>query len=319
MKTCPQCNRKYDDETLNFCLEDGSVLNRADSLSDEPPPTVVMESPVPTTPNQSFGAPTAPQTEQTQQTWGNQSRYQPQVSSGSKSWLWVLGILGGIVILCGGGFVGLIAIGSFVEDEDPPPLVANKEADEPGTNEKAPKDSRLLKKTADLSKWKVDGNEYVTSDIEDGELVLTSGEAYYYVILTKDFKTYDATVKWTLSNKEGGAAPLGYGLVIHSDPLNVLDKDYAFLIRTDTQQYRIVRHSKKRERNIVNWTRSTAIKKGSRENDLEVRVNGREMNFYINGVFVRKERDFSTYQDGVAGIYTSGDIPIGFSKIEYRK
>ncbi|HUF02760.1 MAG TPA: hypothetical protein VMM38_01150 [Aridibacter sp.] len=31
MKTCPKCNRSYDDETLNFCLDDGEWL-----LSDEP-------------------------------------------------------------------------------------------------------------------------------------------------------------------------------------------------------------------------------------------------------------------------------------------
>jgi cell division septation protein DedD len=31
MKKCPQCNRNYSDETLNFCLEDGTVLT---SISD---------------------------------------------------------------------------------------------------------------------------------------------------------------------------------------------------------------------------------------------------------------------------------------------
>jgi TolB-like protein/Tfp pilus assembly protein PilF len=29
MKTCPQCHREYSDETLNFCLEDGAVLESA--------------------------------------------------------------------------------------------------------------------------------------------------------------------------------------------------------------------------------------------------------------------------------------------------
>ena len=55
MKTCPQCNRNYDDETLNFCLEDGSVLNRIDQASDEPPATVVMQNPAPTVQNQDVG------------------------------------------------------------------------------------------------------------------------------------------------------------------------------------------------------------------------------------------------------------------------
>ncbi|MGC2234564.1 MAG: PAN domain-containing protein [Pyrinomonadaceae bacterium] len=35
MKTCPVCHRSYDDETLNFCLEDGSIL----SVTDDPDKT----------------------------------------------------------------------------------------------------------------------------------------------------------------------------------------------------------------------------------------------------------------------------------------
>ena len=27
MRTCPKCNRQYDDDSLNYCLEDGTVLN----------------------------------------------------------------------------------------------------------------------------------------------------------------------------------------------------------------------------------------------------------------------------------------------------
>jgi hypothetical protein len=27
MKSCPVCNRTYSDETLTFCLEDGSILS----------------------------------------------------------------------------------------------------------------------------------------------------------------------------------------------------------------------------------------------------------------------------------------------------
>ncbi len=36
MKKCPQCNRNYSDETLNFCLDDGTVLISAtDAATDE--------------------------------------------------------------------------------------------------------------------------------------------------------------------------------------------------------------------------------------------------------------------------------------------
>ena len=41
MKRCPQCNREYADDSLRFCLEDGTPL-RASRTSLEPPPTEVL-------------------------------------------------------------------------------------------------------------------------------------------------------------------------------------------------------------------------------------------------------------------------------------
>ena len=36
MKKCPACNRTYSDETLSFCLEDGSLLSASFNLHEEP-------------------------------------------------------------------------------------------------------------------------------------------------------------------------------------------------------------------------------------------------------------------------------------------
>lgn len=41
MKRCPQCQRIYADESLNFCLSDGTALATAENLSE---PTIVMGS-----------------------------------------------------------------------------------------------------------------------------------------------------------------------------------------------------------------------------------------------------------------------------------
>ncbi|HXM50651.1 MAG TPA: discoidin domain-containing protein [Pyrinomonadaceae bacterium] len=41
MKRCPKCNRKYKDDTLKFCLEDGAALSEAVRDSD-PPATEMM-------------------------------------------------------------------------------------------------------------------------------------------------------------------------------------------------------------------------------------------------------------------------------------
>lgn len=48
MKICPYCNQTYTDETLNFCLNDGSALTAKES---DPPPTVFMDPPRSTNPN----------------------------------------------------------------------------------------------------------------------------------------------------------------------------------------------------------------------------------------------------------------------------
>lgn len=43
MKRCPKCNRKYEDDTLRFCLEDGTSLS-AVTRDAGPPPTEILPS-----------------------------------------------------------------------------------------------------------------------------------------------------------------------------------------------------------------------------------------------------------------------------------
>ena len=42
MKHCPKCKKEYQDETLNFCLDDGVWLNEARSM-DEPATAILSE------------------------------------------------------------------------------------------------------------------------------------------------------------------------------------------------------------------------------------------------------------------------------------
>lgn len=49
MKVCPICDKTYKDDNLNFCLDDGSTLTELNS--NEPPPTVLMDSGRSTNPN----------------------------------------------------------------------------------------------------------------------------------------------------------------------------------------------------------------------------------------------------------------------------
>jgi hypothetical protein len=57
MKRCPKCNRKYKDDTLKFCLEDGTSLSLAARDSD-PPATEIMPRVQPTV--KSSAGPTIP-------------------------------------------------------------------------------------------------------------------------------------------------------------------------------------------------------------------------------------------------------------------
>jgi hypothetical protein len=77
MKRCPRCNRIYSENDLNFCLDDGELLTRytdeepTRSLRDNPPPTVVLDSPRVTNPiDFSTGQPMQP--------WQGQGSYTPQ-------------------------------------------------------------------------------------------------------------------------------------------------------------------------------------------------------------------------------------------------
>ncbi len=56
MKRCPVCQRRYD-ETMAFCLEDGSLLVYASSAADDQPATIIMPDPRVTAP-----APPRPET-----------------------------------------------------------------------------------------------------------------------------------------------------------------------------------------------------------------------------------------------------------------
>src|SRR6266540_3266437 len=57
MKRCPKCNRQYNDDTLRFCLEDGTPLS-AITRDANPPATEILPSPVAST--QKSSAPTIP-------------------------------------------------------------------------------------------------------------------------------------------------------------------------------------------------------------------------------------------------------------------
>src|SRR5829696_2561168 len=130
MKVCPNCNQTYTDESLNFCLNDGATLTNLQT--DEPPPTIQMNTARTTSPNYSDQP-----TNFTDQPFGNQPNFgnaplsswqNPSVSPNQPSYMapvmavrgqnqtlpvisLVLGILGLVLLCCWGGIpFGIAAV-----------------------------------------------------------------------------------------------------------------------------------------------------------------------------------------------------------------
>lgn len=103
MKICPKCNQSYDDATLNFCLNDGSLLTEI--INKQEQPTAFMPKPNPTIGN-------VQNTQQTfQSSWKQNVANQPKKKS--RAWLWVLGVLGLLFVFGIVGVVGFVAYFSF--------------------------------------------------------------------------------------------------------------------------------------------------------------------------------------------------------------
>lgn len=150
-----------------------------------------------------------------------------------------------------------------------------------------------------------------------GELIMSSKRkgTYFVIIPTRNYKTENAATRITVRNVDEEDSRLGFGLVFHSAN-QPLKQDYAFLIDSENKRFRIVRHDTRKEINEIKWTESSAIKDGTQGNVLEVRDDGSNMEFFINGESVTTLKNTDGYKGGVAGFYAGDAIPIAFSHLE---
>ena len=87
MKRCPTCSRSFDDDTLSFCLEDGTPLVRDSALRADSQETLV--SPSPTMPTMVSGLPpTVPYPQ-----LPGKNRFDVPVAQSRRTWPWVVAIL----------------------------------------------------------------------------------------------------------------------------------------------------------------------------------------------------------------------------------
>lgn len=311
MKICPTCRKTYNDDGLNFCLDDGSVLTLA--TSDITPETVMMNQPRFTDPSANPGG-----QQGIQYSFGNQANYsmQPPKKS-SKTWIWIVGILAVLVLVCGGGFVGLAVFISQLDTN------TNGATPSPTRSTSSPTPTpfpRSQVQTIDLNEWVRENSSVGNTAFRNGEFFMSSRQkGYYYVVAAPDsYKTESASSTVTLRNVDDANSSLGYGIVFHSDP-KPLQKGYAFLIDTKRQKYRVVRHEPGKEVDIVNWTNASSIKSGSAENTLEVRDTPDRIELYINNDMVTTIKNTHGYRGGVVGLYAGDAVNIAFKKLEIAK
>jgi hypothetical protein len=225
--------------------------------------------------------------------------------------IWVIGIVLGVILLCGGGGVlGLFIIGTIGDNLDTSTTEEKNESVD---------SSRKLVSTLDFSNIDFENTDSIKIKLENNKLQLRTIDDYFYVFIFGDFKSSNASLKLTVENTSRRASTFGYGLVINSYPDKAIESGYAFVIDSIKGEYRFVSHSNQQETEIVKWTKSSAINKGSQPNDIEARIYGNNVKLYINGKFIRSEKMKSVNSSNVAGVYTSDSIPIIFSNMELRK
>lgn len=152
MKSCPTCNRTYPDDTLAFCLIDGSVLSAPydpktkQQQANEPPPTEWLHS----TPGRPETAPP-----RLQPTMPNSAPVyavdrQPGSNSSGKKWL-AVGIAAFMVLIAG---VVLLFVGSaWVASPNSKPELKSEVPDSNKTSESTPVSESSPEKLDVAGRW----------------------------------------------------------------------------------------------------------------------------------------------------------------------
>ncbi|HVG34336.1 MAG TPA: hypothetical protein VM911_14800 [Pyrinomonadaceae bacterium] len=333
MKRCPTCSRTYTDDALSFCLDDGAPLLSVggDAPSSFDPnatlayPTPRETSPQPQSyppppPSQSFPPPQTP-------TWspGPTAAPYPQAARKKSALPWILGGAAVLLVL-GIGFVVLIAILAAIGANSNSNRTTTTNTGRPsGSNTRtstAPGTGSTLVVRDDFSseKWPSDNNE---NKYEDGEFHMHASTGNYIVVLGPDqneYYTKERTMRVTARSVDGTASSYGYGLVVHGSVQSGEAVGYGFLIYTGNDpSYAVFNLTGDQNKALVKWTRSSIIRTGTNTNQLEVRVKGDQLSFYVNGQYVTSITDSAGYGDGRVGFFTSNENPVAFDDLEIYK
>ncbi len=339
MKHCPNCNRTFTDEALNFCLADGSPLvidappsaetnstaHYSASQDTNPPQTEVYRPPATVV---SQTPPVVPQ-------WSPMP--QAQASRKSRAGWWVLGGIALITILGVGLVVVLIVIGALSSESNTTRsntnanTIANKNtnrssangANSSGANKNA--SSGLPSSMSDdfsTKKWGTGSSQFGDLWYADDEYHMRSKDKSYLVMYgpSNDYSTENATVRVTVRNVDGVSPTTGYGLIVHCAKKNEKLEYYTFVIYTgEKPHYKVAMYKDGNETALVPWTESSIIRTGTNTNQLEVRIKGSELSFYVNSQRVTSVTDNAGFKRGLAGFYTSDAHEVAFDDLEITR
>ncbi len=337
MKRCPSCHRSYTDLSLNFCLEDGTPLVADVAPASDPHATVRYPSPRDTgepPPTEIYRQPMPMLNQVPEMIRQQQPQWSPgPTAPGKKSnavW-WVLGGLAVVAIIGVGLVVMIIALASLGTDanansngnSNSSVRTANRNSastNQPSTNSSSTSGAI----TDDFSdhKWGATKSQFGDTWYEDGEYHMRSREKMYVVMYApvNEYTTENATVRVRARSVDGNET-LGYGLIIHGKRKGGSQlEDYALLIYTgDEPRYQIVMHKDGNQTPLVGWTSSEIIRSGTNPNQLEARIDGDQISFYINGQYVNRITDKENLKNGLVGFYTSDAAEVAFDDLEITR
>jgi len=260
----------------------------------------------------------------------------PQQRKSSAVW-WILGGLAVIVVIGVGVVVMLLAVASINSQSNSNRAVVTNTNTNRNTNSNRSSNANSSRgnanTTSDLpssfsddfseKKWTVASSDFGQLWYDNDEYHMRSKDKTYVVMYgpSNDYNTENATVQVTARNVDGVSPSSGYGLIVHGERAKDEKlEDYAFLIFTGPNpQYKVLMHKGGAETKLVDWTPSSAIRKGTCTNELEVRIRGTQLAFLINGQLVTGITDTANFKRGRAGLYTSDAHEVAFDDLEITR
>ncbi len=341
MKRCPSCNRTYTDVTLNFCLEDGTPLTSDAPPSFDPQATVRYSQPTPT------GEPPPTEIYRQEKPLVNQVPEMAQPRPAARQWTptpvarapkksnavwWILGGVAVVSVIGIGLVIMILALASISSTENTNTANTNSRVVNRNTNANRASNANtntgpelLSSFTDDFSTqtWRTGNFQFGDIWYSDGEYRMRAKERTYLVMYAPSdvYSTEDATVRLTARSVDGVGPTSGYGLIVHGQKsTNNELEDYALLIYTGSEpQYEVVMHKGGDQKTLVPWTKSSAILAGGSPNQLEVRIRGDQLSFYVNGRYLTRITDSEGFKRGVVGVYTSEASEVAFDNLEIER